>query len=672
MWIKTIDKYTLQPAAGETHRHLLFVDSENKGPVWRFELLRNGLSDNYHLRFWVKDADAMNTLKATLGINNTFPLLDAHSNQDYLGFYTSDQKFICYLANKLYHLQHEMLTHMGIFAQEFSSDFIRAYTDFPAWIKTGELDINQIGSSAGYYNTNHGSIGEIYLAHREEGIFIQFTFKLEVIRDIVLNHVNGLELKYDVHASTKSSLSYTGDEQFILKVINAIETPHELLTPIRRLFEKPATIAPLIRMNPNSSSSSRRITLAEKLEATKNNKNELVIVLRTLSDYLLMPIQSIKDVTAEEIDNACHKILELHNTAAFAMNFYDILKPTAPFLNIDDLKYFLQKKRFQHHFLHKQTDEFKEEHINILLQLAKELEIENIPSVLDQESAESLRKELLVTRGNRSPLSTPVNIALLILSKYWPINAEDYISLKRIKPEYRIFTTLGHQFDSNKLTTYHQSRKNKDNGELRNPVTNVNFEPFDTDHILRLTDQIPKYNQNDPLENLYDLQFTTIEDEIGNKLTTVDLVHGKIDAYRLARLDLASRNQLLILILKHRGTQKGYGENCYYAVNNFSSNLSDLLMRGLSLEQFAQFDSEKQEALCLANPSIWRLIDHGIKADKLFALSADRLKHLCSNLNGNYLKLSQLFNKNQKTVDEMNKEINEWGSQQNAQNSPKI
>lgn len=415
-------------------------------------------------------------------------------------------------------------------------------------------------------------------------------------------------------------------------------------------------------------------SLADRLEIVKHKPEKLKELLNSLSDRLLNDLPPLDE--DNEVDAACERIIELmQNDAQFNANMNIIFPKCDEFDNIDNLKYFLENKRFKYHFLHTHTDEYKAEHIHILHQVLEVVGIKDVPTELDEDTAELLRKKLFQKRAEGGPPALSVNVALLILAKYWPLNSEDYITLEKIEPARRVFTTSGHQFDLPKLMENHQIRdvRYKDGFEtaedkkLLNPIPNDEFDPFDTDHIFQLANNKPKFDRHDPLRFIYRYSHLKRIMEIENELSIIDRNYTGIRSERLARINPADQQRLICNIKKHSGKKNWMGGEI--EANEFSSGFGALLSRGLSIEQFAEFDTEKQEALALSTPDAWQLIDHGVDAKKLFQLNASNMNALFNGIANYHTTLLKVTQKDTSTIEKINTQISELLASQKASNT---
>ena len=102
----------------------------------------------------------------------------------------------------------------------------------------------------------------------------------------------------------------------------------------------------------------------------------------------------------------------------------------------------------------------------------------------------NIRAELLLILSNRNSedLHDVVHQTLLILAEYAPIEDVDPISLEDIPEEERVVISTGEQFNLNLLLEYHKYRTSgyTFHQSMRNPNTNLDFNPQDEAHILRM------------------------------------------------------------------------------------------------------------------------------------------------------------------------------------------
>jgi hypothetical protein len=318
-----------------------------------------------------------------------------------------------------------------------------------------------------------------------------------------------------------------------------------------------------------------QITWLDRVKSTKNSPQERRIVFNAMAEFLLnYPCRCDDDMNL-----ACQEALPFFETCT----------------NIDELKYCLRAIRFKHHFLHTHTDQYKKDHLHIFREILYANNYTGIPDEIDAISAERIRKRLLT-----SP-NIQLNIALLILAKYWPINTEDCITCDAISADDLVFTREGKAFDFSALMKYHEQRdvryKNRfesaTDKKLLDPSTNIPFNFFDEDHILRLAKKPPKHSDNDPLDQLYDLQVLSRVVYLQSELREMDL--GKINLARLARVNEEDQKRLIENIEKYSQRQSLFAEDL--VSNQFYHRMTELIANGLSIEQFAKFSTQTQEAM---------------------------------------------------------------------------
>ena len=144
------------------------------------------------------------------------------------------------------------------------------------------------------------------------------------------------------------------------------------------------------------------------------------------------------------------------------------------------------------------------------------------PDTISKAEFERLRTELVTllseedlhqerNQANNKALGDTIHKVLIGLTKLNPINSEDYLTLEEIPADKSVMVSTGHQFDIEKLISYHTVRDYR-GADLRetptskcllNPSTNTPFCQRDTQHIQDTAREkgmtIPYLKTNDPV-----------------------------------------------------------------------------------------------------------------------------------------------------------------------------
>jgi hypothetical protein len=378
---------------------------------------------------------------------------------------------------------------------------------------------------------------------------------------------------------------------------------------------------------------STKVTLSDRINNSKYNANRLKSVIDVIADLLLDDTHSAVAPDSKEVNEACDRIIELLQKD---YAFYETLKKVLHgFLasenlsNADNLKYILKKYRFYHHFLHTHSDADRVKHINILHQVLKEIEITEIPAEIDKNAAEKLRKQVFEKVALEKFNIYMTHTSVMILSKYWPINEEDYATLEPIPSENLAFVRSGHHYDWPSIIKYSKIRRSEyPQGIIPETTlfaynTREKFNDIDAHHILRVSGKYPDSIPFDLLFRLYELQFLARVNEIRNELYTAPGYRStEIDDYRLASINRQDQNRLI-------NTAKKYNESVDFdgmqiAKNEFISKLRSLIAGGLSLEEFASLSTEMQEAKIFPDRSLPEWIIEEELSDKGFSFKSTR------------------------------------------------
>jgi len=421
------------------------------------------------------------------------------------------------------------------------------------------------------------------------------------------------------------------------------------------------------------SNHNQSITLADRINANKYNAEELKTILNNLSDQLLDDMPALN---VDEIDDACKLLLTLFkNDSRFQSIFMLTIRNPDEMKNIDDLKYHLSKTRYYEEFAYGSDEKYKNQHCEIAYALLKEFAPINLNDLIENkiDAINSLRTWLINRKPASSKEASRTNLALLILAKYWPLNEECLITLDTIDPKNRVFTTSGHQFDLIALFENHDLRpvrytvngvnfETAENKKLLHPITNQAFSDFDKCHIEAAKYPAAVRIESYAEEYLYDFTVVDVWEDLHKLVKGVDSAWHEINMKRVAHIDKADRDRLVQNILKHHCKQEWMGSEI--DANDFASNLSGLIKRGLSIQKFASFESDKQEALAFSNPPAWYLIDQSVDAEKLFDLNARHLNSFFNALASDIDLLKRILEKTPTTITAVNLFINELISEQ--------
>lgn len=310
------------------------------------------------------------------------------------------------------------------------------------------------------------------------------------------------------------------------------------------------------------------------------------------------------------------------------------IKDNPKIKNINDLYFSIKQQRFFKDFMFNYRDKVKKELIYLLHDFISSIEDFDTDKLLNDDMTEvtRLRKSLTEKRGE---LPNYIDLALMILAKYWPINTEEPVSLEsieQIENKNRIFVTTGQHLDLASLVAFHEARVLKqdetiNNKDLINPATNKAITRLNANaiySIAKFRDDLKPNSLPDQdnilMERLYDLKTLKTLRSIDPRIWQTPLnEHMR----RISHLDKTDAMRLSRNVLKYTSRDPEMIENSKQ--NRFAIGLAQLLHYGLSIEAFAPLDNESQVVLAFGR-SFSHMMGYGINTEKLLSLSAEGLK----------------------------------------------
>ena len=388
--------------------------------------------------------------------------------------------------------------------------------------------------------------------------------------------------------------------------------------------------------------------LVEKLHCcAEQNVSEMPAVFNELADKLLNdPLHQ-----SDEADDVCQKIWLM----TFALEsrideFVYEFKHLYPDLkNVDDFKFILMKERYYVHFVLNFSDDFLNDHIDMLMNLlpatlrnSKDIKIDLLRLPKDARKAEDvlwLRTELQKLQA-KDKTDQDVYIALMILAKYWPVNTEYCCSLEpldSLTDGNRVFVSTGHHFNITSLKGHHRVRQLRDSEdatcmkELINPIRNEPFKDvceYDERHLLDRS-YIPAARVNEDitiLRKIYYFKYAKNASIISNRLSTPGWYSqmSSDDIVRLARHFTLLRDFFIENAIKHGLQDSSSNISGYAFLIAFKKfqRLSDI-----SIEAFSRFNIDKQNALVMGE-NILKILQYPIDVSLLLKMSDGGIKML--------------------------------------------
>jgi hypothetical protein len=567
-----------QPIHGETN------------DIERIVLRRLQYKREFVLRVFASTTEALERIKEILGPHEFFTA----AQYKLIEFTTPDKRVLATVLNKLKNSDTYLGFEISDICAEARIDLSEAYTEIPQWI----LIEDKLVGGFTYKNTRDERYSYLRVLHFQAD-------RVPIMISLSING-NGSSISEGFALSDRSEIR---DYLVSNSIFNDASQMEQIILKISNLRTTQTT--PL-----TSSTNGTLITQATRARDVDQWSAEF----KRFTD-LVHGVKTQK--STKSLDELADKLLKRYKDGGlyklwFHDNFHDKVR------NVDDIKFFARQQRFYKDFIYNESEGFRSKLLRCLRDYLEGIIVFDFDKLIqnDQETISTLRHNLLVKR-TLSP--DGIDRALLVLSKYWPINDTDPSTQEPIPEANRVFVTEGHQHDIYSLISFHIARhlrpgETLESKKLINISTNNPIPDLNAHYIFEMALTHPATKHFKLPQHLNQHRLSIADIQTGPLISTQTIIFFKD----------GNLQRRFMLLEPHLRTRLAMNMKIGWTSvlnDTFINGLLELITQSISIEAFAALDTERQKILAYGRV-FPQILGHGIEPVKLLSLSANNLRDL--------------------------------------------